>query len=153
MPDSDLDILALDAQLGDQGDIPGYALPVTMDDIQDVIHAASDPVNVRVEKLQKLRQEFVSRASADLQTDYADYIAEIDRGLDELQGGADGFIVPEALDEFDDPEGLPTETNAVFDGDPATAVTASGKVSSPVDLDADSTPDGAPTTNPASRLD
>ena len=152
MTESNLDILARTSELGDQGDIPGYANPVSMDEINDIIHAASDPVVVRVEKLQKLRQEFVSRASADFQTDYGDYIAEIDRGLDELQGPADGFIVTGALDEFDDPAGLPTETSAMDDPDPAATRLASGSVSSPIDLDADSTPDGEPTTNPASRI-
>ena len=151
MPDSNLDILALDAQLGDQGDIPGYALPVSMDDIQDIIHAASDPVVARVEKLQKLRQEFVSRASADMESDFDDYIAEIDRGLEELQCPADGFITPESLDEYDDPAGF-DEHSAVGDPDPATTRVASGSVSSTVDLDADSTPDGEPTLNPASRI-
>ena len=152
MPDSDLDILALDSEPGGDGDIPGYALPISMDDIQDVIFAASDPVNVRVEKLQRMRQEFVSRAAADMESDYDDYIAEIDRGLDELQGPADGFITPESLDEYDDPAGF-DEHSAVDDPDPATRRVASGSVSSNIDLDADSTPDGEPTVNPVSRID
>ena len=152
MPHSDQDILALDTELGDDGDLPGLAQPVTMDEIQDIIFAASDPVSLRVEKLQALRQEFVSRNAAATDDSFQPYIDEIDRGLSELQGEADGFIVPESLDEFDDPAGF-DEDSAVDDPDPASTRVGSGKVSSPIDLDAAHTPDGDPTLNPASRID
>lgn len=153
MPNSDLDILAVDAQLGSDGDLPGLSQPITMDEINDVIYAASDSVAERVEKLQMIRQDLVARNTADFVDSYDDYISAIDAGLAELQGEADGFITPESLDEFDDPEGLPTETSAVDDPDPARPRTASGSVSSRFDPDTAHTPDGAPTTNPASYID
>ena len=151
MPDSELDILAVDTVVGDDGQMPGISQPVTLDEIRDVIYA-TDPVAVRLEKLRHMRADFQTRNAADMETGFDAYIAEIDRGISELTGEAEGFITPESLDEFDDPQDQPTETSAVDDPDPATTRTASGSVSSPVDLDAGETPDGAPTTNPASRI-
>ena len=152
MPNSDLDILAVDTIVGDDGQMPGISQPVTLDDINDVIYAASDPVSVRVEKLRHMKRDFQTRNNADVEGGFDHFIAAIDEGLDELQGPAEGFITPESLDEYDDPAGF-DEHSAVDDPDPATTRIASGSVTSRVDLDADSTPDGEPTLNPASRID
>ena len=104
MPDSELDILAVDTVVGDDGQMPGIAQPVTIDEIRDVIYA-TDPVSVRLQKLRQMKSDFQTRNMADTEGGFDEYITVIDRGIAELTGGADGFVAPGTLDEFDDAAG------------------------------------------------
>ena len=108
-PNPDLDIIAATTELSGDAYQPGISQPVTLDEITDIIHA-TDPVEVRIQKLKTLRAEFESRNTAVHADSFQAYIDEIDRGLAELQGPADGSIVPGALDEFDNAAGFDEES-------------------------------------------
>ena len=151
MPESELGVLAVDTVVGDDGQMPGIAQPVTLDEIRDVVFEDIS-VEARLEKLRQMKSDFQTRNMADVEGGFDGYIAEIDRGIAELTGGADGSAEPSVLDNVDHAASF-DEDSAVDDPDTPTTRTASGSVSSDVDLDAGHTPDGEPTLNPASRID
>ena len=151
MPESELGVLAVDTVVGDDGQMPGISQPVTLDEIRDVVFEDIS-VDARLEKLRQMKSDFQTRNMADVEGGFDHLIAEIDRGIAELTGGADGAAVPSVLDNVDNAASF-DEDSAVDDPDPATTRTGSGSVTSRVDLDAAHTPDGEPTTNPASRID
>ena len=151
MPESELGVLAVDTVVGDDGQMPGLAQPVTLDEIRDVVFEDTS-VEARLEKLRQMKSDFQTRNMADVEGGFDHYIAEIDRGIDELTGGADGSAEPSVLDNVDHAASF-DEDSAVDDPDGPTTRTASGSVSSDVDLDAGHTPEGEPTVNPASRID
>jgi len=112
MPKSDLDIIANETPIGDDGQMPGISQPISLDEIRDVIFA-TDPVNVRLEKLRQMKRDFQTRNMADTEGGFDAYVTEIDRGIAELTGGADGAVAPGTLDEFDDAAAI-DETTALY---------------------------------------
>ena len=100
MPESELGVLAVDTVVGDDGQMPGLAQPVTLDEIRDVVFEDIS-VEARLEKLRQMKSDFQTRNMADVEGGFDHYIAEIDRGIDELTGGADGSAEPSVLDNVD----------------------------------------------------
>jgi len=63
MPDSDLNVLAVDTEISSDGYMPGLANPTTIDEIRDIYLSSQFPVRARVEQLQELRAEMVAPQS------------------------------------------------------------------------------------------
>jgi len=96
MPDSDLNILAVDTAINAEGHSPGIAQPVSLDEIKD-IYMSDLSKSERVTKLNELRNEFVSRQSADVEAGFGPLIEEIERGLAYLNKDAEGFVSSNTL--------------------------------------------------------
>jgi hypothetical protein len=72
------DVRAVDVEIGDN-DMPGLALELTADDIDDIAFDPGVPVRERREKLIQLRDELSARQSGDLMGDMdalSDHIAD-----------------------------------------------------------------------------
>lgn len=108
MPDSDLNVMAVDTAIDSDGYAPGIAQPTTLDEITD-IYMAESPREERLAQLREIRQEMVARNNADSEAGFSELIAEIDRGIDYLNGRAEGTATPASLESKDtavDPENL-----------------------------------------------
>jgi len=108
MPDSDLNVMAVDTAIDSDGYAPGIAQPTTLDEITD-IYMAESPREERLAQLREIRQEMVARNNADSEAGFNELIAEIDRGIDYLNGRAAGTATPASLENKDtavDPENL-----------------------------------------------
>jgi len=108
MPDSDLNIMAVDTAINSDGYAPGIAQPTTLDEIKD-IYMSENPKADRLAQLREIRQEMVARNSADSEAGFKDLIAEIDRGIGYLTGRSEGSATPASLQNKDtavDPENL-----------------------------------------------
>ncbi|WP_427452342.1 hypothetical protein [Litorimonas sp. WD9-15] len=109
MPDSDLNIAAVDTAINSDGYMPGLANPTTVAEIKDIYMSSQFPVQQRVEQLQELRSEMISRDSADVEAGLAPLIDEIDRGLEKLKSGGRGNADPDVTNHLDtavNPENL-----------------------------------------------
>jgi hypothetical protein len=108
MPDSDLNVMAVDTAIDSDGFAPGIAQPTTLDEITD-IYMSERPKQERLEQLREIRQEMVARNSADSEAGFDDLIDEIDRGIGYLTGRSEGTATPASLQNKDtavDPENL-----------------------------------------------
>jgi hypothetical protein len=101
MPDSDLNVLAVDTEISSDGYMPGLANPTTIDEIRDIYLSSQFPVKERVEQLQELRAEIVARDNADVEEGFKELILEIDRGLAKLNSDGRGTIDPDVTDHLD----------------------------------------------------
>lgn len=109
MPDSNLNILAVDTQINSDGYMPGLSNPTTQAEIQDIYLSNQFPVHERIAQLTQLRQEMVVRNSADVEEGLLDLIAEIDQGLEKLNSGGRGNADPDVTNSLDtavDPDNL-----------------------------------------------
>lgn len=109
MPDSDLNILAVDTAINADGYMPGLANPTTVEEIRDIYLTSQFPVKKRFEQLQELRAEMVARDSADVEDGLNALILEIDRGLAKLNAAVRGSADPDVtrhLDTAVDPDNL-----------------------------------------------
>jgi hypothetical protein len=96
------DIRAVDVEIGDN-EMPGLALELTADDVDDIAFDPGVPVRERREKLMQLRDELAARRSSDLMGDMnelldhiADRIASLKNPLEN-----DGELASVALDTDD----------------------------------------------------
>lgn len=108
MPDSDLNVMAVDTAIDSDGYAPGIAQPTTLDEITD-IYMSENPKEERLAQLREIRQEMVARNSADSESGFDDLIAEIDRGIGYLTSQAEGTAGPGSLQNKDtavDPDNL-----------------------------------------------
>lgn len=109
MPDSDLNILAVDTAVSSDGYMPGLANPTTIAEIRDIYLSSQFPVSERIEQLQELRAEMVARDSVDVEDGLNALILEIDRGLAKLNSNERGSVDPDVTQHLDtavDPENL-----------------------------------------------
>lgn len=109
MPDSDLNILAVDTQIDSDGYMPGLSSPTTLAEIRDILLSNQFPVQERIAQLTELRQEMVARNSADVEDGLSDLISEIDRALAKLNSDGRGNADPDvtnALDTAVNPDNL-----------------------------------------------
>jgi len=109
MPDSDLNVLAVDNEINSDGYMPGLANPTTLGEIRDIYLSSQFPVKDRVEQLQELRAEMVARNNADVEDGLNDLILEIDLGLAKLNSQSRGSVDPDVtahLDTAVNPENL-----------------------------------------------
>lgn len=100
MPDSDLNVMAVDTAIDSDGYAPGIAQPTTLDEIKD-IYMSEQPTHERLSQLRDIRQEMVARNNADSEAGFDDLIAEIDRGIDYLNSRAEGTATPNSLENKD----------------------------------------------------
>lgn len=108
MPDSDLNVMAVDTAIDSDGFAPGIAQPTTLDEIKD-IYMSERPKQERLAQLREIRQELVARNSADSEAGFDNLIAEIDRGIGHLSSKAEGSTTPDSLKNKDtavNPENL-----------------------------------------------
>jgi hypothetical protein len=93
------DIRAVDVEIGDN-DMPGLALELTADDIDDIAFDPGVPVRDRREKLIQLRDELAARQSGDLMGDMGELSEHIADRLASLQNPLenDGELASVALD-------------------------------------------------------
>ena len=109
MPDSDLNVFAVDTAVNSDGYMPGLANPTTAAEIKDIYLSSQFPVNERIAQLQELRQEMVARDSADVEEGFGDLISEIDAGLAKLNSDGRGSVDPDVTNHLDtavDPDNL-----------------------------------------------
>ena len=100
MPDSDLNVMAVDTAIDSDGYAPGIAQPITLDEITD-IYMAEGPKEERLAQLRDIRQEMVARNNADSEAGFGELITEIDRGIDYLNSSAEGTAAPASLENKD----------------------------------------------------
>lgn len=108
MPDSDTNVMAVDTAINSDGYAPGIAQPTTLDEIKD-IYMSETSKSDRLAQLREIRQEMVARNSADSEAGFDDLIAEIDRGIDYLNGKGEGTATASSLENKDtavNPENL-----------------------------------------------
>jgi len=101
MPDSDLNILAVDTTIGGDASAPGIAQPVSLAEVEEIIHS-NRPVDARREQLLEYKQELTARHSADTEAGFKPLLDEIDRGLALLTQDAAGNATPSVLDPIDE---------------------------------------------------
>lgn len=89
-------VLPVDTVISGDAALPGLAQPYTIDNIRD-IYITKGPVRERVQALQRIRSELVSRATLQTDDGFQGLIAEVDRGLDILSGSPSGFADPDVL--------------------------------------------------------
>ena len=96
------DIRAVDVEIGDN-DMPGLALELTADDIDDIAFDPGVPVRERREKLIQLRDELAARQSSDLMGDMDGLAEHIADRLSSLRNSHenDGELASVALDTDD----------------------------------------------------
>lgn len=99
MPHLDPNIMTIPVDSSINGDayMPGLSNPVTADEVTDIYSESRVPLQDRIDALQKLRREMVSRASADTMDDTQSLIAKIDEGLSYLNEKGDGYADPDVL--------------------------------------------------------
>lgn len=100
------DIRSVDVEIGDN-DLPGLALELTADDIDDIAFDPGVPVRERQEKLIQLRDEMAARQSGDLMGDMEDLFDHICGRLAALEnprenGGELASTGMDAADRSDD---------------------------------------------------
>ena len=101
MPDSDLNIHAVDTAINAEGYMPGLSNPTTLAEIKDTYMSSQFSTVQRIEQLQELRHDMVARKSAETTSDMQSMIDEIDRGLAFLQDGGRGDAGPDTLNTLD----------------------------------------------------
>lgn len=101
MPDSDLNVLAVDTAVNSDGYMPGLSNPTTISEIQDIYLSSQFPTKARIEQLQELRAEMVARDSVDVEDGLNELILEIDRGLAKLTSDARGSADPDVTQHLD----------------------------------------------------
>lgn len=109
MPDSDLNIMATDTAINSDGYMPGLANPTTVAEVKDIYMSSQFPTQARIDQLNELRREMVSRHSADVETGFQALITEIDHGLEKLKSEGRGSADPDVTHHLDtavDPENL-----------------------------------------------
>jgi len=109
MPDSDLNVLAVDTEISSDGYMPGLANPTTIDEIRDIYLSSQFPVRARVEQLQELRAEMVARNSVDVEEGLNELVTEIDHGLAKLSSDVAESVDPDVTHHLDtavDPSNL-----------------------------------------------
>lgn len=109
MPDSDLNIHAVDTTINAEGYMPGPANPTTLAEIKDTYMSSQFPTAQRIQQLQELRRDMVARKTVDTDNDMDSLIQEIDRGLAFLQSDGRGDVGPDTINTLDtavDPDNL-----------------------------------------------
>ena len=101
MPETDLNIAAVDTAINSDGYMPGLANPTTAAEIKDIYMSSQFPTQARIDQLQELRQEMVARDSADVEAGLQPLIEEIDRGLDMLKSEGRGSADPDVTTHID----------------------------------------------------
>jgi hypothetical protein len=96
------DIRAVDVEIGDN-EMPGLALELTADDVDDIAFDPGVPVRERREKLMQLRDELVARRSSDLMGDMDELLDHIADRIASLRNPLenDGELASVALDTDD----------------------------------------------------
>jgi hypothetical protein len=118
------DIRAVDVEIGDN-DMPGLALELTADDVDDIAFDPGVPVRERREKLLQLRDEMAARRSGDLMGDMGALSEHIDDRLASLRSPHenDGELASIAMDtegrsDDDDPADHIDDEEPEEDGGP-----------------------------------
>lgn len=109
MPDSDLNVTAVDTAMNSDGYMPGLANPTTATEIKDIYMSSEFPTSARIAQLRELRQEMVARDKLDVEAGFQGLIDEIDRGLAFLESDGRGSSDPDVTHHLDtavDPENL-----------------------------------------------
>jgi hypothetical protein len=96
------DIRAVDVEIGDN-EMPGLALELTADDVDDIAFDPGVPVRERREKLMQLRDELAARRSSDLMGDMDELLDHIADRIASLRNPLenDGELASVALDTDD----------------------------------------------------
>lgn len=96
------DIRAVDVEIGDN-EMPGLALELTADDVDDIALDPGVPVRERREKLMQLRDELAARRSSDLMGDMDELLDHIADRIASLRNPLenDGELASVALDTDD----------------------------------------------------
>ena len=85
MPDSVLNVQAVDTAINSDAYMPGLSNPTTAAEVKDIYMSSQFPTRERIAQLQELRREMVSRDSVDVEAGLGGLIAEIDRGRESLR--------------------------------------------------------------------
>lgn len=84
------EVRAVDVALGDDGDMPGIALELTTDDIDDIALDPNLTVGERTERLLELRDELAMRRSGDMMGDMQELWSRVEDRLASLGNPIEG---------------------------------------------------------------
>lgn len=84
------EVRAVDVALGDDGDMPGIALELTTDDIDDVAFDPNLTVGERTERLLELRDELLMRRAGDMTGDMNGLLGHVSDRLASLGNPIEG---------------------------------------------------------------
>ena len=101
MPDSNLNVLAVDTAINSDGYLPGLANPTTVAEIRDIYLSSQFSTAERIQQLRDLRSEMVARQSADVEAGFHGLISEIDAGLAKLESDGRGSADPDVTQHLD----------------------------------------------------
>lgn len=87
------DLIGQDETLGNDGDLPGFAAPVSTAEIDDLLYSEDWPVEERLARLQSMREQMAALEPSDFgDDDPAVLIGQIDEAIARLTGGPDTEI-------------------------------------------------------------
>ncbi|MDZ4761106.1 MAG: hypothetical protein SGJ21_08550 [Alphaproteobacteria bacterium] len=94
------DVRALDIELGGDDDLPGIALELTVDDVDDIALSPGIPLEDRRARLRELRDDLKGRQSSDMMGDSEDMLAYVEGRIADLDTPADsdGMLESIAMD-------------------------------------------------------
>jgi hypothetical protein len=84
------EVRAVDVAIGDDGDMPGIALELTTDDIDDIAFDPNLTVGERTERLLELRDELLMRRAGDMMGDMNDLLTHVGDRLAALGNPVEG---------------------------------------------------------------
>lgn len=84
------EVRAVDVAIGDDGDMPGIALELTTDDIDDIALDPNLTVGERTERLLELRDELAMRRSGDMMGDMQELWSRVEDRLASLGNPIEG---------------------------------------------------------------
>jgi hypothetical protein len=83
-------VRALDIQLGDDGDIPGFAIDLTPDDIDDIAFDTNLAADDRVARLEGIASELEQRRAGDYMGDMESLLDHVRDRMASLRARAEG---------------------------------------------------------------
>ena len=93
----DAGLLAGDTPVGDDGDAPGIAQPVSQAEIDDLLNDATMPIEERRARLEAIAAQLGERGAIDRGGDFEPMQGQLDEALSMLAEGGHTYGVPEAV--------------------------------------------------------
>ena len=93
------DVVGQDSEVGDDGDSPGIAQPLSQAEIDELLYGDDWPAALRLERLQEFREELRSREAGDFGTDDpASLLREVNAAIARLSRGGGEGMDPASVD-------------------------------------------------------